>query len=48
MTKNVMPRLKFCNGYQLVVMGVSLPISLAQARQVFVQLQQLQEAGYAS
>lgn len=34
--------LKFVNGYQLVVMGVSLPITGEQAKQVFAQLQRLE------
>jgi hypothetical protein len=39
---NVLPYLKYVNGYQLVVMGVALPISINQARVVFAQLQRLE------
>lgn len=35
---NVLPYLKWVNGYQLVVMGVQLPITQAQARVVYAQL----------
>lgn len=38
----VLPYLKWVNGYQLVVMGVALPISPAQAKAVFSQLQRLE------
>lgn len=38
-----LPYLKFVNGYQLVVMGVALPITPSQARTVYVQLRELQE-----
>lgn len=40
---NVLPRLKYRNGYVLVVMGVALPITPSQARTVYVQLRELQE-----
>ena len=39
--RQVMPRLQFVNGYRLVVMGLSLPISVEQARMVFAQLQHM-------
>ncbi|MGB6188922.1 MAG: hypothetical protein WBF70_10180 [Aeromonas molluscorum] len=40
---NVLPYLKWINGgFQLVVMGVELPITSAQSRLVFAQLQQLE------
>lgn len=38
----VLPYLKYINGYQLVVMGVALPITQAQAKVVFAQLQRLE------
>ncbi|WP_429092243.1 hypothetical protein [Aeromonas veronii] len=39
--RQVMPQLQFVNGYRLVVMGLSLPISAEQARMVFAQLQRM-------
>lgn len=43
MVTNPLPRLKFVNGWVLVVLGVELPISSIQARSVFDQLRGLQE-----
>ncbi|WP_429066994.1 hypothetical protein [Aeromonas bestiarum] len=38
----VLPYLKWVNGFQLVVMGVQLPITQAQARVVYAQLQNME------
>ncbi|BBQ24599.1 MULTISPECIES: hypothetical protein [Aeromonas] len=38
----VLPYLKWVNGYQLVVMGVQLPITQAQARVVYAQLRSME------
>ncbi|MGE6284728.1 hypothetical protein ACLHZ9_06780 [Aeromonas media] len=38
----VLAYLKWVNGYQLGVMGVALPITPAQAKAVFSQLQRLE------
>ena len=37
-----LPRLKFVNRFVLVVMGVELPITAEQARNIYGQLQQMQ------
>ena len=42
MKSSVLPRLKYVNGWLLVVMGVSLPLTPAQAHQVYAQLQELE------
>ncbi|MGU5813898.1 hypothetical protein ACV1EC_03210 [Aeromonas hydrophila] len=39
--RQAMPQLQFVNGYRLVVMGLSLPISSEQAKMVFAQLQHM-------
>jgi len=39
----VIPRLKFCNGFLLVVMGETLPITARQARVIYGQLRSMQE-----
>lgn len=46
MGKHIMPRLKYRNGYHLVVMGVELPITAVQARTLFSQLQQWREVAH--
>ncbi len=38
----VLPYLKWVNGFQLVVMGVQLPITQAQARVVYAQLRSME------
>ena len=40
--QRVIPYLKYINGYQLVVMGVQLPITQAQARVVYAQLRSME------
>lgn len=37
------PRLKFCNGFLLVVMGETLPITTSQARVIYGQLRSMQK-----
>lgn len=46
MVANALPRLKFVNGWVLVVMGVALQITASQARTVYGQLREMQEVSH--